>query len=217
MGNTKNTILIVDDSAKNRSELMGIFSSDYQIIEADSGAAAITYLNNAIALPALILADYQMPAINGLELLQALKESSIFRGIPVILLFDSSEENLIDPALASGADEIFVRPLHISLLKKRVNNMIELHPPVYYKNIMELLVVDEVEQCIGDLGICTCMTCRNDLIALTLNHLPPKYVNTDKGAALSKADKLSASAQAQIITCIASAAEVVKKYPRHKK
>lgn len=87
--------------------------------------------------------------------------------------------------------------------------------PIHCTNIMESLVIEEVEDCISRLNMCTCPTCRNDLIALTLNMLPPKYVNTEKGAALSKVEKLSMDFQAQIITCITSASEIVKKHPRH--
>ncbi len=217
MDYTRTTLLIVNDSVEKREALKAVFASGYDIIEAGSGAEAITYLNNAATLPGLILTSYDMPAINGIELLQALKESSIFKQIPVVLLFEETETDMVDTALCSGANEVFVYPLHSALLKKRVENMIALFPPVFYKNMMETLVVEEVDNCIEDLGICTCMTCRNDLIALTLNHLPPKYVNTDKGAAFSKVEKLSASSRAKIITSIASAAEVVKKHPRHKK
>lgn len=72
----------------------------------------------------------------------------------------------------------------------------------YCKNIMETLVIDEVNQCIDRLGMCTCPTCRNDLIALTLNALPPKYVNTEKGEAFSKVERLSVAFQAQVTACI---------------
>ena len=96
-----------------------------------------------------------------------------------------------------------------------MNNTINTVELPYCKNIMETLVIDEVNRCINNLDMCTCPTCRNDLIALTLNALPPKYVNTEKGAALSKVQRLSVDFQAQVITGIASAAEIVKKYPRH--
>ncbi|MDD6057488.1 MAG: late competence development ComFB family protein [Clostridiales bacterium] len=82
-------------------------------------------------------------------------------------------------------------------------------------NIMETLVANEINGCINNLGICTCDICRNDLMALTLNALPPKYVNTEKGAALSKAKQLCFDFQAQIITEITAASEIIKKSPRH--
>lgn len=216
MEQTKDTILIVDDSPSNREELKSVLEHDYITIEADSGAEAISYLNNAAFNPQLILAAFDMSAINGLELLQALRESPLYSEIPLILLLDKPDPDMIDAAISSDADDIILRPVNPALLKKRVQNTIKLHPVVYYKNIMEKLVTDEVENCINNLGICTCSVCRNDLICLTLNHLPPKYVNTDKGEAFSKVEKLSANFRAKILTSIAEASEIVKEHPRHR-
>lgn len=83
------------------------------------------------------------------------------------------------------------------------------------KNITEDLVIAEVDTCIHELDMCTCPICRNDLIALALNNLPPRYVNTEKGSLFSKLDTLSFVSQAQVTTAIANAAEIIKKYPKH--
>ena len=55
-----------------------------------------------------------------------------------------------------------------------------------YKNIMEDIVENKMNQIQGTLGCCTCEHCRSDIIAHALNHLPGKYVVTPRGEIYSK-------------------------------
>ncbi len=211
------TILIVGNSTAKYEKLCSILDNSYQLVPAATGAEAISYLNNNPLNPDLILASYQMPVINGLELLQALKESPIFNNIPFILTFDEVDNEGISRSIASGVDEVLIYPLVSDIVQKRVSNCIKLNPVAHYKNIMEKVVENEVDRCSKELGVCTCSICRNDLICLSLNLLPTKYVNTDKGELFSKLDKLSGNFQAKVLSAIATASETVKKTPRHPK
>ena len=71
-GAGKGTILIVDDEEDMRDLLKAILESDYQIAEADSGAA----LHKALAhdQPDVVLLDMKLPDANGLGLLPAIKQ-----------------------------------------------------------------------------------------------------------------------------------------------
>lgn len=217
MDKKNKTILIVGNSTAKYEKLCSILDNSYQLVSAATGAEAIAYLNNHPLNPDLILASYQMPVINGLELLQALKESPIFHNIPFMLVFDDMDSEGISTSLASGADEILIYPLNDDIVRKRISNCIKLYPVKHYRNIMEKVVENEVDRCISELGVCTCSVCRNDLICLSLNLLPTKYVNTDKGELFSKLDKLSGSFQTKVLAAIATASETVKKSPRHTK
>jgi competence protein ComFB len=64
-------------------------------------------------------------------------------------------------------------------------------------------------------GVCTCEQCVNDMKALALNNLKPKYVVTHQGEVYSKVGQLHIQSETDIIKEIASACEVVKKRPRH--
>lgn len=217
MDKKNKTILIVGNSTAKYEKLCSILDDSYQLVSAATGAEAIAYLNNHPLNPDLILASYQMPVINGLELLQALKESPIFHNIPFMLIFDDIDSEGISLSIASGADEILIYPLNDDIVRKRISNCIKLYPVKHYRNIMEKVVENEVDRCINELGVCTCSVCRNDLICLSLNLLPTKYVNTDKGELFSKLDKLSGSFQTKVLAAIATASETVKKSPRHTK
>ncbi|HWP51466.1 MAG TPA: late competence development ComFB family protein [Clostridia bacterium] len=51
-----------------------------------------------------------------------------------------------------------------------------------YRNVMEELVEDKVDRLWKTHTACTCERCREDVIALSLNNLPPQYVVSDAGA-----------------------------------
>ena len=83
------------------------------------------------------------------------------------------------------------------------------------KNLMEDIVSAKLDMMLNDLDCCTCEVCKLDIESLALNRLPPKYVATTKGELLSKIDSLDASFNASIVAAIATAAQIVKKRPRH--
>lgn len=87
----------------------------------------------------------------------------------------------------------------------------------HYINIMEELVEEEYEKQKGFLDCCTCDLCRTDIIAYTLNHVPPRYVATRTGALMSKLDTLRIQATTDIRTTLGRASLIVKEHPRHDK
>ena len=85
-----------------------------------------------------------------------------------------------------------------------------------YYNVMESVVETTYEQMKDSLGVCACEQCRNDVIALALNYLPPRYVSTASGELYSKAsNSFNAQFSADVHKAIAQAAEQVRRNPRH--
>ncbi len=84
------------------------------------------------------------------------------------------------------------------------------------KNRMEKIIKDEIERFLKDRDdICKCEQCRADMYAYALNHLPPKYVVSDRGDIHFKTDIMSVQMQADITRVVLEAIEVVSKRPRH--
>ena len=84
------------------------------------------------------------------------------------------------------------------------------------KNTMEEFVkqnIDDVLRMCPD--CCTCEKCKEDIMALALNHLPPKYVSTHKGDLLARIAAMDPVDKAFIIQEIAKAIQIVRKMPRH--
>jgi CheY-like chemotaxis protein len=95
-------ILIVDDSMVDRRLAKAILENGMEcaIVEADCAEAAIEYLET-VAVPDLILTDLQMPGLNGLELVERVREEWL--SLPVILMTAAGSEDIASQALRVGA------------------------------------------------------------------------------------------------------------------
>jgi len=83
------------------------------------------------------------------------------------------------------------------------------------KNYMEEMVLNYMEDVLKDFEMCKCDTCRLDIAAKALNELPPQYFVTKKGEVYSKIKNLKLQFEADVVTAITKAAELVKNKPRH--
>ena len=84
-----------------------------------------------------------------------------------------------------------------------------------YENMMEAMVEQELDMMGDSLGCCMCPQCRSDIAAFALNHLPPRYVATRAGGAISKADTLRIQHLTDVRTAVLQAARMVSENPRH--
>lgn len=83
-------------------------------------------------------------------------------------------------------------------------------------NVMEEIVKDTLEEFKSSLGLaCTCEKCLMDIMALTLNQIPPQYVVNHRGNVYIKAKYMDDQNQANILCALTKAAEIVKNNIRH--
>lgn len=93
MENEKKKILIVDDDGAGRASLREALGGDAEIFEAADGIEAMAFLQKHTDV-ALMLLDFQMPRMDGLELLMRVRLSPRFSDLPVVMMFaDPLEEN----------------------------------------------------------------------------------------------------------------------------
>ena len=95
---TKKKILVVDDSGAMLRNVKGWLEERYQVILANSGAMAIKYL--ALNRPDLVLLDYEMPVVNGKQVLEMIRSESEFSSIPVMFLTSKNDKESIQQVLA---------------------------------------------------------------------------------------------------------------------
>jgi CheY-like chemotaxis protein len=95
------TVLVVDDSAMDRRLVGGILEKnpDWTVIYAVNGKEALAEIE--MHIPDLVLTDMQMPEMNGLELVTAVKEE--YPLIPVLLMTAQGSEEIAVQALKHGA------------------------------------------------------------------------------------------------------------------
>ncbi|MDR2166218.1 MAG: late competence development ComFB family protein [Clostridiales bacterium] len=83
------------------------------------------------------------------------------------------------------------------------------------RNYMEVCVLDQLETVLESLNACTCDNCLHDILAISLNRLPAKYVVTKKGELYTKINNIQAQFEVDIIAAIAQASAIVSRNPRH--
>lgn len=83
----------------------------------------------------------------------------------------------------------------------------------YMEDIVDLILPSVIK---GYKDVCSCSECLEDIKAITLNHLKPHYVATDKGEVYTKLNELVIQFRADIIKEIVMAMEKVNGNPRHK-
>lgn len=83
-------------------------------------------------------------------------------------------------------------------------------------NLMEDEVHHTLEKVLVEFSdYCNCNKCKLDISALALNSLKPRYVVTDKGYAYSKANNFNYQSNADVLTAVTKAIEIVGKNPKH--
>lgn len=111
--NTKPLFLVVDDDQDDR-DLLGMAyrqgSYNCEIVFAESGQEALNIMENSRVQPSLLLVDINMPGMNGLELLQRIKNSEEWRVVPVVMLTTANNSKIIDTAYHMGANSYLVKP-----------------------------------------------------------------------------------------------------------
>ena len=111
--------LVVDDSRVVRKVARRILEDlRFEVAEAGDGVEALAWVRTA--LPDVILLDWNMPVMNGLEFLRRLREER--GGDHPKVVFCSVENDLdrIREALASGADEYIMKPFDSEIVAGKV-------------------------------------------------------------------------------------------------
>jgi CheY-like chemotaxis protein len=111
------TILIVDDQPDIRYLLRLILEDEgFHCLEASDGEMAIQMLTDH-SLVHLLVTDFQMPRINGLQLLNYVKTHPTLRNIPVIFITAEHSLDLRNTSLQAGAHQVLFKPFDYSELK----------------------------------------------------------------------------------------------------
>ena len=122
-------VLIVEDNNELRAFLKSQLQRFYCILEAENGKKGLVIATSK--LPDLILSDIMMPQMDGIELLDALKNATETSHIPVILLTaKSSVENKIE-GLNYGADYYITKPFDTNFLMASIENLIKQRKKIF--------------------------------------------------------------------------------------
>jgi two-component system phosphate regulon response regulator PhoB len=111
--------MVVEDEAPVRALLCATLEAEgYRVLEAADAEEAETLL--AGDLPALILLDWMLPRMSGLEFTRRLKKDEMLREVPVIMLTARGEEEYKVAGLEAGVDDYVTKPFSTRELLARI-------------------------------------------------------------------------------------------------
>lgn len=111
-------ILIVDDAMDTRIYLGEVFRKwGHQVVEANDGAEALRHLEDGELR--LVISDWVMPELDGIDLCRAIRNSARDRYIYIILLTGKSAQEDLVQALNAGADDFLSKPFNLQVLMAR--------------------------------------------------------------------------------------------------
>ncbi|MDE0694302.1 MAG: response regulator, partial [Boseongicola sp.] len=117
------SVLVVEDEAAQREVLAyNLQAEGYDVARAESGDDALLLVEEAP--PDVIILDWMLPGVSGVEICRRLKSRTETRSIPVIILTARSEEGDRVRGLETGADDYVVKPYSVAELMARVRTQL---------------------------------------------------------------------------------------------
>jgi len=117
------TLLLVEDDHAIREMLkMFLMTKKYTVLEAENGATALQHLNQTN--PDLLVLDWMLPDTDGLQLMQKIRETSVHKDLPILMLTARAEETDKIKGLDKGADDYMTKPVSLKELDARIRALI---------------------------------------------------------------------------------------------
>ena len=120
--------LVVDDSRAVRMILAKTLKElGYEVREAANGKEALDVVAVEGAAVKLVLADWNMPELNGLDLLKRLRQKPELSSMVVVMVTTETELSQMTAALEAGANEYVMKPFTKDILVEKLQ-LVGIHP-----------------------------------------------------------------------------------------
>lgn len=121
--NTDMDVLIVDDAAAMRRIVRGLLKElgFKNLREAENGRLALEELKKKKA--DLVVSDWSMPVMTGIDLLRAMRADESMKTIPVLMVTAEAEEQNILAAVHAGVSHFIVKPFNAMTLLEKLNKI----------------------------------------------------------------------------------------------
>lgn len=111
-------VLVVEDNPDNMTTIKAILKDDYNVLEAYDGKQGLNIARTE--LPDVILLDIALPKMDGMEVVNVVKNSEELKNIPVIAVTARAMKADRDIIMAAGFDDYISKPIDQKLLLKRI-------------------------------------------------------------------------------------------------
>lgn len=117
--------IVVDDSRAMRTILRKMLADIgfAEVIEAEHGRAALDRLGSEVEPPALALVDWNMPEMNGLELISALRSERRYDRTRLMMVTSETNPRHVYEALKAGVDEYAMKPITREVIEDKLGLM----------------------------------------------------------------------------------------------
>jgi len=120
---SKATILVIEDEAEIRDMLrFSLERAEYTVLEAETAEIALEKLQGK--LPDLLLVDWMLPGISGVELIRRLRKDELTAALPAIMLTARGEETDKLKGFDSGVDDFLTKPFSPKELMARIKALL---------------------------------------------------------------------------------------------
>jgi two-component system chemotaxis response regulator CheY len=130
MSQNLTSVVIVDDMKLARLRLVKVCQTlgFKQIIEAANGKEAWQAIATHNMRPNLILTDYNMPDMNGMQFLETVRNNELTKTVPVMFITSESQMDLIMAAVSMGVTEFVVKPFADEVLINKIKGILAKKP-----------------------------------------------------------------------------------------
>ncbi len=113
--------LVVDDSRTIRT-ILGkmLIGIGYEVCQAGNGREALDAMNQEFPNVSLVLADWNMPEMNGLEFIRALRAESRYADVIVMMVTTETQVEQMSQALEAGANEYVMKPFNKEVITEKL-------------------------------------------------------------------------------------------------
>ena len=132
--NTKNILLVEDEQPIREMIVFALTNAGYEVYQAADARQAQVYI--AERLPDLILLDWMLPGISGIDYARRLKKDELTRELPIIMLTARAEEEDKVQGLESGADDSVTKPFSPRELVARIRAVLRRGGPAAEDEIL---------------------------------------------------------------------------------
>ena len=139
-----NVLVVEDEDALSTLLQYNLEKDGYAVTVAADGEEALTMVSEA--LPDLIVLDWMLPKVSGIEVCRRLRQRSESRNVPIIMLTARGEESDRIRGLDTGADDYVIKPFAMSELSARIRAVLRRLRPGLAEDRVQFgdLVIDRV-------------------------------------------------------------------------
>jgi len=131
-----NILLVEDEPAIQELIAFNLTQAGHHVLRASTAEAALTLVKNA--LPDLVLLDWMLPGISGIEVAKRLRADERTRHVPIIMLTARSDEQDKIVGLETGADDYITKPFSPRELLARIKAVLRRRAPQMTDDTVEI-------------------------------------------------------------------------------